>query len=86
MNTRRTRPRQIAEHRAQWMPGTHFVVPVREDNQRRQARNATAEELDEVERRFIGPVDVLEHRDHRRAALTEIPQHRGKQPMTIGLG
>jgi hypothetical protein len=50
------------------MTGAELVVTIGEDEKRGQLLDAAAEELREVERGVVGPVQVL-HDDHGRACL-----------------
>ena len=59
--------RQVAQHQLQRMALAEFVVAVTQHQQGAHALDATGEELDQVQRRRIGPVQVFEH-DHGRVA------------------
>jgi hypothetical protein len=55
--------REIAEHDPQGMAWPQLVVAIGEHEQRRDVLDAPAQELDQVERRLVGPMQVLEHGD-----------------------
>ena len=59
---------EIAEHAPQRMAGAQLVVAIGQHEQGRQLLDAAPEELHEVERRLVGPVQVL-HDHHGRARL-----------------
>jgi hypothetical protein len=50
-----------ADRRAQQMTGRRLAAPEREDEERGQRADATPDDGDGVERRVVGPVDVLDH-------------------------
>ncbi len=56
---------QIAEHGAQRMRRHDFVIAKARDEQRTSAGDAPAGIAQQVERRFVGPVDVLENGQRR---------------------
>ena len=56
--------RQFAEDAVQRMIGTHLVGTPGDDDQRRESMRAPTEVAEQIERRRVRPVDVLEH-DHR---------------------
>ncbi len=54
-----------------------LVVPVRRDDEPRDAVDAPAEDAQHVERRLVRPVDVLDHDDRGAVGLREErPRHR----------
>jgi len=54
-----------------------LVVAIRQHEERGDLPDAAAEERDQVERRRVRPVQVLEHDDHRRV-LPELFEDRGE--------
>jgi hypothetical protein len=68
-----------ADHAAQRMRGADLVVAVAEHEQRAGAFDAPAEKLDEVQRRVVGPVQVLDHHQCRRVGGAQLGQHRLEQ-------
>ena len=70
----------------QWMLGSDFVVTVSDHEQRSGSMNASAEELEQVERRIVRPVNVFEH-DERALSLRlverggedDVPARSGRQ-------
>ena len=71
----RVAARELAERDPQRVGAVELVVAVAGDEQRRDGRDATAEQAEHVERRLVGPVHVLEH-DDRRLPLGELAQER----------
>ena len=65
---------KVADDAAQWMGCGHFVVAIGDCEHRGKARNAPRHELDEVERRFVGPMGVLDH--HERGLRSQLGDHR----------
>jgi hypothetical protein len=59
---------QLAEHDPHRVGGVQLVVAVGGDNQRRQRVGAPGDELQDVERGLVGPVEVLEDEDRGAAA------------------
>jgi len=70
---------QLAEQPAQRMRGRHLVVAPRHHEQARHAVDAAAQELQQVQRGVVGPVQVLEDGQHRAAAALQRRQHRVEQ-------
>ena len=60
--------RQRAEHHAQRVRAVEFVVAVGGDHERRQRLDPARQQPDDVERRLVGPVQVLEHDDRGPSA------------------
>ena len=52
------------------LPALEQLGPGRADDQQRHRAGAVSQQVDEVQQRVVGPVDVLEHQ-HRRAVLGE---------------
>ena len=73
------RRRQVAQNAAQWMVQTKLFVAQRDHQQRARAVNAPAEVLDEVERRFVGPMRVLDHQHRRTGTLAQEGEKRREQ-------
>ena len=71
---RQMRRRQLAEHCAQ-VAERGTVVAVAQHQHGRQAMDATADELDQIERRLVGPVNVLEHQHGRRRRARQLVEH-----------
>ena len=55
----------VPERRRQWVVGTDVFVADRHHDERRQLVDAATDDLEQVERGVIGPLDVLDHRDPR---------------------
>jgi hypothetical protein len=51
--------RQIAQHKSQGMIRTYFVVAIRDDEHRLDSTYPPAEKFQQVERSFVGPVNIL---------------------------
>ncbi len=75
------RRRQVSEHDAQRMGRTDLVVPVGDDQQEARGAAAPAHEAQEVERRLVRPVGVLEHGERRAEPAGELSQNGAKDPM-----
>ncbi len=73
----RSRCRKIAEQHAQRLHD--LIVTMRQDHQDPCLCNAPAEELDEIERRLVGPMDVLDHHDRRLRRAVQLAEHGGEQ-------
>ena len=68
---------QVFERPGEAVAGRHLGVAVRAHRQHRQAGKALGEVLDEEERPFVGPVEVVEHEEHRPPGggpAEEVPQ------------
>jgi hypothetical protein len=61
---------QVAEHGSQRVIGDELVVTVSEHQEHVGAANSSPEEAQEVERGFVGPMDVLDDDDARVALLS----------------
>ena len=57
-----------------------LVLAIGQHQQRARAGDAPAEELHQVERRLVGPVDVLDQHEVRRLAPPHHVEHGGEQP------
>jgi hypothetical protein len=78
LHARDVRRRQVAEDVAQLVERCG-VVAVAEDQQRARVADAAAEVLDEVERRVVGPVHVLEDDDRRRRRAGDLVEEGGEE-------
>ena len=58
---------QIAQDETQGVVPAQFIVALGQDEQRWRAVDAACEVLDEIQRRLVGPVDVFDDQDGRRA-------------------
>ena len=67
-------PLELGEHRAQRVAPVQLVGSVRHDQAERLLARAAHEERDEVARRAVGPVDVLERQQHRAGAAEPLEQ------------
>ena len=61
-------PGQLAEHDPQRMRSLELVVAIRGDHERREGIASTAQQPDDVERRVVGPMQILEDDDGRGAS------------------
>jgi hypothetical protein len=68
--------RQLAEREAKRIVPLEAVVSVRDDDERPHGRDAAREQADQVERRLVGPVEVLEDHDARRTAAELVQERR----------
>ena len=57
------------------MRGSHLVVPITDDQQRARAIDSSAEKFDQVERRVVGPVGVLNDDQHWHRGQTQLIEH-----------
>ena len=57
--------RELADDEPEWMGPVELVVAVGGDDQHRNRLDSAREEPEDVERRLVRPVDVLEHEDRR---------------------
>jgi hypothetical protein len=78
LQPRDVRRRQVAEDGAQLVE-RRGVVAVAEDEQCAGVADATAEVLDKVERRVVGPVHVLEDDDRRCRRPRQLVEHGGEE-------
>src|SRR5204862_7279931 len=67
---------ELAEHDPQERRALELVVTVRTEDERRERLQPAAEQPQDVERRLVGPVEVLEHEDRRGAAAQLLGQRR----------
>jgi hypothetical protein len=61
--------RELTEHHSEGMPALELVVAVRGQDERGHGRNPPREEPQDVERRLVRGVHVLDDEDRRRARL-----------------
>jgi hypothetical protein len=66
------RGRQIAEEGSQRMRRRHFIFAPGDDEQRAHALGAPPEELEQVERRFVGPLHVLDDDQRGRPRMAQL--------------
>ena len=69
-----TNPRKLAQHNPQRMCAAE-LVPVGDNKQRRKAFDASPEQRQNIERRFIGPMNVLQDNNRRRPPACLAHQH-----------
>ena len=69
--------RDLSEHDPQRVPAIEPDVPVGRDHERREAVHAPREQPQDVERRLIRRVKILEHQNRRRALLEQTPNRGG---------
>ncbi len=69
-----TNPRKLAQHNPQRMRAAE-LVPAGDNKQRRNAFDAAPEQRQKVERRFIGPMNVLQDNNRRRPPACLAHQH-----------
>ena len=67
---------QFSHHRQQAMPRVELVVAVGEYHERRDVRDAASHELDQIERRVVRPVHVLDDDDD--GSLLQFTQNRAE--------
>jgi len=60
--------RKLPDHLSKRMFSVYFAVAIGEDQDSVRASDPSSEELDEVERRFVSPLRVLEHENARSLA------------------
>jgi hypothetical protein len=62
---------------------TEIGVTMRQQKQCRGAMDTASEILDEIERRLIGPVNILNHQDGGQRATRKLVQHCREERRTI---
>src|SRR5204862_7802961 len=85
-DSKRRLRRQVSQHRAKRMSRIQLIVPVSEDHQRMDIVDPAPEELDQIQRRFVGPMDVLKEHDRRSLALSKSTQEERKQVVPVAVG
>ena len=78
------RAREIPEQRPERMLPADLVIAVRGDQQSPHRRNAAAQVLDQVERRLVGPMDVLDNEDDGLGAAPQKFEEGGEQGRPAG--
>ncbi len=73
----RARGTELAEQATQWMGPFELVIAIRRNNERRNHLNASAEDTDHIQRRLVGPMEILQDPDRARLALRLTVQPRG---------
>ncbi len=68
------------------MPRTQLVVPVGHDQQRAHLGKAASRQAQHIERRLIGPLQILEHDQRPRAAVGQLTQQRGGDRVRLSAG
>ncbi len=76
--------RQVADDRAQRMLVGHLVVAIADHQHHREPGQATAEELDQVECRFVRPVCILDDHHRRRRQARELIEGRVEDLLPAG--
>ncbi len=66
----------IPEREPDGMPLRELIVSIGDDEHRARALNASPDEPQEIERRFIGPVQIFEHHHRGALGLGEILEQR----------
>jgi hypothetical protein len=61
--------RKIANNESLRVTWANFIIPVRYEEHRACAMNAASQELQQIERRLICPVHILEDHERRRTSL-----------------
>ncbi len=82
---RRLLPRQLADRLAPRAVAGDHVVAERQDDEAPQATNAAGDEAQEVQRRLVGPVHVLDE-EHRQMWAVEEVEQRGELLGARGAG
>jgi hypothetical protein len=76
--------RELADHLLERMVDADLVVPVGADHERGHPADAPGEQGEHVERRLVGPVQILEH-EHGRGVAAELAEQRGKDVRRCGV-
>src|SRR5438552_17805476 len=76
---------QVSQHRAQWMSRIQLIVAIGENHQRTDSVNTTSEELDQIQCRFVGPMDVLKDHNRRSLPLAKAAQEERKQKVPVAI-
>ena len=77
---------QIPQRDPQRIVGRQRVVPVGGDQQHRRVAQPPPDVPQQVERRVVGPVDVLDHHDIERAGCADLSEQGPEQLVPIGPG
>ncbi len=67
------------------MSRIQLIVAIGEDHQRTDGGNAASEELDQIQCRFVGPMDVLKDHNRRSLPLAEPAQEERKQMVPVAI-
>ena len=70
---------QVAQHPPQRMVAPKFVVAIGQNEHDRNLPHATPYVLDEVERRFVGPLQVFQRQHRHLLRVAQVRQQRRKQ-------
>jgi hypothetical protein len=70
--------RQLSEQLFQGMSGVDLFVAPGEDEEAAEAGYAAGQEFDEVDRGFVGPVDIFEYEEGRTGQLVESLEEIGE--------
>ena len=70
--------REIAEEHAQRVLGAQLVVAIGEDQKGTRLDHAAGQEFDEIDGRFIGPVNILEDEERRLRGIQKLIEHGGE--------
>lgn len=63
-----SRPRELTEYDTQGMKRVELVITISSENQGAHPNDAAAEKPEDIERRLVSPVQILEHQHCRRHA------------------
>lgn len=74
---------QIPDRTAERMRRSHLVVPERSEQQASCMRDPSAEIADEIERRLVRPMQVLDGDDHERGRLPQARADVDEQSVAI---
>ena len=78
--------REIAEHRPQGVASVQLIVAVGQDDQRRRAADPPAEIFEQIERRRVCPMHVLEYEHGRLLAALQLVQQSAEDREPVGCG
>jgi hypothetical protein len=74
---------QIADHRPQGMVEAEFVIAVCDEKQNGKMWDAPSQELDQIQRGFICPMDIFKYHDGGERTLLELVKKSGEQRWTL---
>jgi len=77
---------EIVEHRPQGVAPVQLIVAVGQDDQCRCAADPPAEMFEQIERRCIGPVNLLKHEHGRLLATLQLVQESTEDRGPVGCG
>jgi hypothetical protein len=75
--------RELPEHEPEWVGAIEFVVPVARDDECGDGLDSATEHRKDIERRLVGPVEVVQH-EHRRRPLPEFTHECGRELVRPG--